>query len=331
MGYYSAQAAQYEAVLASVDAVHLPRALETFDSALSREDTYSLILANHAMLLSQDGDRVKALNEISKAVANQPNDPRYWLIEGMIKEQASSDAEHVYIEALKLAPHWVGSSFWDKTDLRRAVRTAFLKEYGNADFNANQMANLPVQCWPRQPSTGEVNEQSSSFCEAVIEFRINQNRVGALMAINRAVELNATDPNLYLERAWINVALGKLAEAEKDARIVLFLGDSRGYGVLGAVLEESSQLDQAIENYSAGGPVVVRSQGWDVAVYLRRGDLSLLPVFDAPGPPRYDLTAWIRLFQLYVRLGRQTDADNVRNAILRVDPYFDVSELEVQP
>jgi hypothetical protein len=57
-------------------------------------------------------------------------------------------------------------------------------------------------------------------------------------------------------------------------------------------------------------------------VYARRGDLTLLPLLDAPGPSRYDFAGWLALIDLYAREGRAKEAQSLRDAILRLDPYF---------
>jgi hypothetical protein len=49
----------------------------------------------------------------------------------------------------------------------------------------------------------------------------------------------------------------------------------------------------------------------------------LLKTFDEPGPAAYELAPWTALMRLYESQGRDGDAQNVKEAILRIDPYFD--------
>jgi tetratricopeptide (TPR) repeat protein len=127
----------------------------------------------------------------------------------------------------------------------------------------------------------------------------------------------------YALRAEAWLALGDKAGAERDARIAVFLGDGRGFNVLGQLAERAGDLDRAAGYYYQAGPVIVQSQSWEVAVYGRPGSFSYLPQLDAPGPTRYDFGPWIALVRLYTAQGRTDDAQAVYAAIRALDTYYE--------
>jgi hypothetical protein len=146
-----------------------------------------------------------------------------------------------------------------------------------------------------------------------------------LESLDEAIEVDHTVADSYRLRGEVRCRLGEIAAAEKDARTAVFLGDPRGYYTLGEIEQVRDDLSAAIGYYLAGMPQLHRFQGWDVAVYGRRGALGLLPQLDAPGPSRYDFASALALIDLYESQGRDADAEDVRNVILWLDPYFDFS------
>lgn len=330
MGYYLAEEAYYLGRLAHQDDAHLEDALAAYESLLSRENTYGLNRANYAMLLAQAGRGREALDEMRTAHVLDPVEARYILWSGVLAEQGGDReaAVEAYQEALEMRPHWVGSSYWEKTALRSEARTLFLETHGLQDWAPGTLGVLSPECWPVSVPLSKwegksLSETQRLVCRGEISLRVSGDVPDALERLNQAIEAGTALPQPYLLRAEAYVERGDLNAAERDARMALFLEDNRAHTVLGRIAESRGDIDAAISAYQKGIPLAFQMQGWDVAVYARRGDVSLLPQLDAPGPSRYDFASALALADLYERQGRDSDAQSVRDVIRWLDPYFE--------
>lgn len=317
LGMYAAQEATTLGLLAAEDSAYLDPALASHREMLDRyEGTYDLIRANYAMLLTLDGDMEEARRQMETAARIQPRQPRYALWSGVLSETLGdlAQARTWYIAALEYGPDWIGAPFWEISEVRREARAAYLEQHDLSGAPVEELAGLAPLCWPtdvlpqyfrgRQRTAAEIDA-----CAGQRIWRVDASAPAALDALESAI---AADPGLaaaYAERASVLLSEGDLTGAERDARTAVFLGDAQGgYTVLGYIAERQGDVQAAEAAYLSGGPVEVQLQGWDVAVYYRKGSLRLLPILDAPGPGRYSLASWIALEQLYRRQGRLEEA-----------------------
>lgn len=325
MGYYAAQRAQILGEMASTDSASIKPAQEAYETALRFENSYALMRANHAVILSQGGDLPAALAEANTAVALQPDDPHYLLLAADFNEQVGkpADATSLYQKALLADPAWIDSGYWDKTDVRQAARDTFIKSAG-VNGSVVQLAQLEPECWVDQSNGGPSTAAAQPVCRGEIALVLGGKPAEALPLLDKAVAASAFSPVGYLWRAEAQRQLGDISAAEKDARTAIFLGDPHGYVVLGRLAEARGDDASAIQFYRSSPPLVVQLQGWDVAVYQRRGMLAPLPYLDAPGPSRYDFEGWLALLREYERLGRVDDASALRGVIQQIDPYLTI-------
>jgi tetratricopeptide (TPR) repeat protein/O-antigen ligase len=325
MGFYAAQRAQYVGQLAAGDDAHLPDALAAYEAALAREGTYDLMRANYAMLLAGSGGPAAARQEMEQAARIRPRNPHYHLWVGALAEEMGdrASAEQAYRDALALRPEWATSRYWDTTPVREGVRVSFLETEGIAALPLDALAALPAECWP--VAAGDDPPEGDPLCAGEVALRLDGDPGAALTWLDGAVAANRADGRAYALRAEAHLALDDPASAGHDARMALFLGEARANIVLGKIAEAEGDLDAAAWAYEIGGPLTVQLQGWDVAVYARRGSLMLLPLLDAPGPSRYDFASWVALAELYTRQGRVDEAGGVYDVILALDPYYEIA------
>ncbi len=331
MGYYAAQEAYYLGMLTATNPAGdtLQQALASYQAVMARDGNYDLLCANNAMLLARSGDLTAALAQMRQAAFIQPNEPRYRLWAGLLAEQLGDEttALSAYQEALSTRPDWIASPFWEVTSLRMTARDAFRSAHGAGSLPLETFRDMSPACWPTgDPAPRRTKEPPSEavhlLCRGEARLRVDGDLTGALELLNQAVEANPALPGGYLIRAEVYLAQGARAAAERDARTAIFLGDWHGFYILGLLAEEAGETAIAAQYYAQGGPQIVQLQGWDVAVYNRRGSLMLLPLFDVPGTSRYDLAAWIALVNLYESQGRPDEAQAVREVIQTFDPYF---------
>lgn len=326
MGYYRAQEAHYLGRMAANDETYLNDALAAHVKMLSLENTYALSRANYAMLLSQSGQMDQALHEMQAAQMLDPTEARYMLWGGVLAERQGDrqNALDQYQRALEMRPEWVGSSYWEETTVRSQARRLFLEAKGLQGWVPETLGILSSDCWPvTSPAGRSAIAEQPSWCQGEISLVVSGDAPAALDWLNRAIGSDTIQPWPYLLRAQAYLETGKLDLAEHDGRMAVFLGDSRAHYVLGRVAEARGDIDKASDEYLKSVPQVVQMQGWDVAVYGRRGDLALLRQLDAPGLSRRDFASALALIDLYESQGRDADAQFIRDAIRWLDPYLD--------
>lgn|SRR5574341_673158 len=317
MGLYAAQRAELLGELAVSDSAWLADALASYEQAIADEPTYDLLHANKAGLLYLSGDVAAAYDSMRRAVDIAPMDARYQVWAGVLAEETGDEeaARAAYREAIRLSPAWVLSGFWEETPLRIEVRDSLAAETGLSDMPWQIAETLGAGC--RRATNGD------PLCLGAYSLYGDDDPAAAVDWLDQAISINRANPVAYRFRAEAHLRLGDLEAAEHDARIARFLGErSAGY-ILGQVAEARGDVDGAIQLYQDSGPLEIAYQGWDVAVYGRRGRLFHLRVLDAPGPRRYDFASWLALADLYTRRGECEKAEEIHQWILAVDPFFD--------
>jgi tetratricopeptide (TPR) repeat protein len=326
MQFYATQRAQYLGILAARDTAYVDQALAATSAAVAAEDTYALLRANRSMLLAQSGDVQAALDEMKTAQLLDPREPRYPLWAGALADELGNReaARASFIAALEIRPQWVESGYWDETPLRAEARDVFLAQSGVGGRPLEEIEALSPECWPQfaQGNTN-VSEAEVAYCEGEIDLRIEGDLEGALVSLDEAIQIDPAQAESYLLRGEVHEKLGDSTAATKDARTAIFLGDARGYTILGQIAQTDGDTDRAASYYQAGMPQLYRFQGWEGAVYGRRGALSFLPQLDAPGPSRRDFASALALSDLYDSQGRDSEAQAVRGLIRWLDPYFE--------
>jgi O-antigen ligase/Tfp pilus assembly protein PilF len=326
LGIYQAQKAQYLGALALEDSAYLDRAFQAYQAALANEASYPPMRANQAMLLSQSGDQAAALAAMRQAQALQPDDARLSLWAGDLSaaQQDTAGALRAYAQALTLSPGWIESRYWDRTALRQQARQAFIAAHGLSTLPIQTLGKMWSPCWPGEGYSvpDAPSPAVPAYCEAEKAYYVEGNRQAALADLNSAIKADRTLSASYILRAKIYLEQADLAAANRDGQTALFLQDMHGMTILGQVAEQRGDLVTAEKLYLQGGPGVYQSFGWEMAMYGRRGDITLLPLFESPGPAQSEFTAWLALLGLYESQGRTAEAQAVREAILRLDPTY---------
>lgn len=325
LGLYAAQRARYLGELAVQDDKYLPDALDAFREAFRYENTYDVLHANYAVLLVRSGDLESALDEMVLAASIYPLNPRYFLWAGEYAERLGDDAQarELYREALEGLPYWAVSAYWDATALRIGVRDEFLRAAGLAGVPLEHLRAVSSICWPRfvdQVNTLDAGQVLS--CDGEIALNVELDPEEAVHLLGRALEENPRSAMSYALRAEAQLLLGDVEQAERDALIATFLEGRYGNVILGRIAQANGDFDAAILVYQQSGPTVTVRKGWSFTVYSRQDSFTLLPDLIAPAPDPYYYASWLAMMQVYESVGSPEEAQAVRDAILRYDPYF---------
>jgi tetratricopeptide (TPR) repeat protein len=281
MGLYAAQRAQILGRLASEDDRYVEGALHAYEEALRFEQTYDLLHANYAGLLAHSGDLENALVHMRRAEAIQPRVAQYDFWIGHYAERLGQDeaARNAYLESLN--DNWSSaiSPYWETSALRSEVRDAFLAEQGLDRLSVDEMAAIPAYCWPHVPPADADHDWTVELqCGGLYDLLISDDGEDAVRSASFALGNNPADGPAYALRAEGYLRLVDLASAEQDARTAVFLGDRRGYYVLGQIAEAQPDFEAAEEYYLLGAPPVTQSQEWDVVYMDGEVALSILPL-----------------------------------------------------
>jgi tetratricopeptide (TPR) repeat protein/O-antigen ligase len=328
LGIYSVERAQILGELAVLDPNYLPEALGAYATAVALEPTFDVTQANYALLLASDGQYASALEHMERAAAVRPREPRYMLWAGELASRLgqSNLAHEYYLNALEVSPSWITSLYWDATSDRMAAKRDLLTQV-ELPFDLELMRELPAYCWPTLdlPDVAHLPESTLLGCRATAALQ-NDDPEEAVGMFNEALGQLPTSAVLFAGRAEADVRIGDREAARRDGLTALLLGDERGYYTLGILAEMEGDAEAAEEYYWTAGPDIVRQRGWGVAVYKRVGELYLLnvPEFDAPGPSRYDFAPWLALADLLESQGKLNDAQQIYDAIYRMDPYAEL-------
>jgi tetratricopeptide (TPR) repeat protein len=325
LGLYPAQRAQFVGRLMMEGKASLAETLAAYQAALADDSTYEVMLANESLLLNASGDSKAALARMEQAHVFNPNDPDLALWLGDLRAAAgdTQGALNAYAMALKHRPAWIESGYWETSALRQQARHDFLAAQGLEKVPLETLVKMQPDCWITLRPAGD-SEKPSAYCEAEFAYFVEGNSTAALEALNRALLSDRMSTAGYLLRARITLERADLSAAERDARTARFLGAETSL-LLGQLAVARGDLAAAEREHLNGVPVITQNLGWELALYGRRGDFSILPLLDTPGPGRNVMGAWAALADLYDLEGRGQDARNVREAILHFDPYYPIT------
>jgi len=332
LGLYSAQHARYLGALALEGQAPLEAAIAAYQEAYRSDDTFDVMHASEAVLLQHAGRSSEALTAMQRALALFPADHRYALWAGQYAELAgeSGQARQHYRSALESVPYWSVSAFWEQTPLRESIRGAFLAEQGLSSVPRCILRAIPDACWPlligQEPSPGLWTLPS---CQALLALRLDNQPDRALDWIEQAQpgSHGPTLSTLYVLRAEAYLALGDLAQAERDAQIALFLGDRLGYLILGRLAEARNDPAEAADAYRHALPVLETRRAWSFAVYSRKDAFPLPAELSAPSYGPDDWAAALELVRLYQSQGDAEAVTGIIHAMRLYDPFFDPTAL----
>lgn len=324
LGLYAAQRAWFLGEIAVNDEAVLPEALAAYREAFRFEGTYDVQRVNYAALLKRSGEVARAVEEMQRAVEIYPLDPRNALWMGEYAEIMGDEARARagYEQALEGNAAWATSAYWEETALRQDVRDGLLRAWGVEDVSLDQLRRVDGDCLPfLGGGEGGEDPRLGRRCEAEVALHLEDDPAAALVVLSRGLAADRTDPVLYALRAEALFRLGGAEQAERDARIAVFLRQRRGYLILGRLAEAEGDLDAAASAYARGGPVMVLRQEWSLSVYGREGVFPLLPDLRSPGPEPSELESLEGLARVYEKQGRPQAAEDVYRTIRSLAPY----------
>lgn len=326
IGLYHMQYARYLGKLVLQDRAYLPDALHAYEIALAYDSTYDVPFANYALLLKLDGQMESALEAMQRAQAIYPVEPRYTLWISELAEQ-SGDLELArasYAAAVQQQPYWAISAFWDQTELRRAVRDNFLNSQGLQSIPRNDLRQMSAGCWPslagRDLTDYDLPQQES--CEAEVALFVDDHPAEAIAHLDTAISARPGASGLYMLRAQVYLAVGDRSAAERDARTALFLGDPRGYLILGHLARLSGDLQLAESYYRRVVPNWGPRVGWALPLYSRRDTFTLAVEWTAPANAPDALAGWVALADLYEEMGDHARAQMMIEMIDGFDRFY---------
>jgi tetratricopeptide (TPR) repeat protein/O-antigen ligase len=326
---YAFQRAYLLSLMADQDPALLDDAVHAYEAALSLEDTSDFHRANMSMLYERSGEMEAARAEMEAASNIVSKDTQYLFWTGGYAEAAGDydAATDWYWTTLRDRPEWAGSSYWEGTPWREAFLSGYLASAGPDGAKqllaaGHEEAALEMAQQAAQDRPGDVIAHLT-----LGEVALHTGDAGeALSALDAALVLDPASSMAYALRAEARLALGDSEGAERDANTTLFLGSSLDAGlraryVLAQLAEADGDLEAAEAMYRDSGPLIVLSQGWDVAVYGRKADFRPLPWLKAPGPGRFAFDPWLSLAELYESQGRHDEAQGIYDLIQDYDTF----------
>ncbi len=324
MQVYAAQRAQVLGELAQDDPQRMEEALAAYREMLTLESSSDVIHANYAMLLTEAGNPAEGLAEMRRTSAILPSDARYhlWVAELASEAGEQSLAESEYKQVFTFAPQWSISRYWEETPQRTAARDRFLSRTGLAEIPLEVLSQIPAVCW----RTFTRENSSNLFCDGMLDLARGDPQ-GALVLLDQAINGNAQIALYYAGRARARMLAADSSGALLDAKMAVFLGDTKGGYVLGQLAEQRGDLAEAEFYYQQSNPIMEQSQGWELALFSRRAHLKLLRIagFEAPGFTTYDLAPVAALASLYQSQGREADLERLLQQVQAADPYGVIS------
>jgi tetratricopeptide (TPR) repeat protein len=226
-------------------------ALELCRSGLARMNAHipadrhrlhrSVLVYNAAQVYAAVGDRDKAIEYYSTAIAMDPNYSEYYNERGnlLLQLERFEEAQADYLKAITLSPPYfevfvnLGQCYRNMGDFTEAI-----KYYSCAlDLNPNLILALlgRAQCYEQLAQANEAMTDYSqaidldpSTWEAFASRGILQYEAGNLAAslsdLNQALELNTDQIALYKNRSIVLTDLGRHSEAAGDLQAALALG-----------------------------------------------------------------------------------------------------------
>jgi putative inorganic carbon (HCO3(-)) transporter len=235
-------------LLANENPRYLNEAISAHEAALAEEPTFDLGWYNVAALYQQKNNGVAAREARQRAADINPTNPVYWL--------ALNDVQRALAEDLDVASQraaWINYSALEE-DIR------------NPSFSVGQRLFVAVMSEQTEDLTAVVanaeteDDWIAHLALGLYWHRMGNDNVRALEWLNLAVEDRPGDMRAYMERGDVYRALGRLDDAERDARIALFIDPS----------DAASTKRAPMIQYVAG------------SVYARPAYFDYLPQADVP-------------------------------------------------
>jgi tetratricopeptide (TPR) repeat protein len=310
---------------------------------------YALDHANYAWLLWNSGDKEAGLGEMARAVqlAQGRSYPtvdaisaNYHLNLGFMLEELGrmEAAQAEYARAVALVPDWLGLSFWDAGPLAARDRArlaesamALLQDSseGLSDYRRGTLA-LYQRDWDEaehwlEESLSKNPDDPAAWADLGQVWLATGKLGRALEAADHVLSINPTASGAFVVRARAHLALNDLELAASDLQILRFLAPGyQTYLLLGELAEARGESEEAAHEYQAAvdaassakpafhyGPVV-----WG------RPPLATdtLPFLLQPAQSESLITACLALGSVYTRQGMATEACDMYETILRIDP-----------
>ena len=323
--------------------VYLQQAIAAHETMLENNPTFDLGYANLSVLASQNGDHEYALALILHAIAINPDIGEYYFLRGQYQAQLDQNeaAAASYTRAIRRNPEIVGSAFWQNAtnaviqqSLQRAfdqsephVRVQIAILSGRTEWLATEAQNLLAKS-----SRTAFEEWALGRYIAFIGDHAQSLQYYAV-AISE-IPYETRDNNLaiaYAERAEIQLAIGDVDQAERDAHAALFLNQTaaaRAYYVLAQILLENDADNPLINDYLARAvPPRVVLQEYVGTVYRTVAQVDWLPQARLPGFGAMAYEPWLLLAERYDNDDDlETLSSDVFEAIRENDPYVQLSD-----
>jgi tetratricopeptide (TPR) repeat protein len=347
--YYRLQLGLAYGQLAAHDPELMDDALAAYRAGRIDSDYYALDHANYAWLLWNSGDKEAGLGEMARAVqlAQGRSKPtldavlaNYQLNLGFMLEQLGrmEAARAEYAQAVVLEPGWLDLSFWDAGSLAARDRMSLAESAmtllgdsseGLSDYRRGNFAYY-LRNWDEaehwlEKSLSSNPDNSAAWIDLGMVWLATGQYSRALDAAGHILRKYPVASGAFLVRARAYLALNDLERAAADLQILQFL--SPGYQthlLSGELAEARGEWEEAAREYRAAvdaassatpayyyGPVV-----WG------RPPLATdsLPFLMQPAQSESLIMAYVALGRVYTRLGMATEARDVYETILRIDP-----------
>ncbi len=343
LGLYAFQRAYVLGQLASESPdEYLDAAIEAHLDALSRNPTFETAHVNLAALYAQNGDLIAAVGELEAALESDYQLATAWVKLGEYRErigiergftEVNRGATNAYLSALEVAPHIVGSRYWDDPGFpaRQAAIQALIEESTPGDALAIAMRRGDMALAEEYADDVQADIPGPGAAEALIRYYLAAGEPEeALEVADEAVAMfgeTAQAVPVWVARAEVLAELGRWDEAVHDARLALFLepiGGARANRVLALDARRRGDSDEYERLMALAVPPRVVSQNFEVVVYGRPAMFEYLPQVAPPGPGYPVLDPWLELADWYESHEMYDEAADVLEAILRYDAYMEI-------
>jgi len=259
--FYPRQLAFVYGYLSAQDQSYRPLAVAQYEKGLQSMGQFAPDRANFACLLWEDGERDRAIQEMSAACDLEPRESIYHLNLGRYLEAQGhyEEAWDEYARALSLQPEYLASGYWRQSAARQ--------EHLPAILNRAVAQLLQKEGWPsfRQ---AELYVQAGDFSSAwaILEKteqaqdRIHIGRAEVLLStgeykeamaeLEAAIELNPRAAWAYYYRSAIYLQQNRLSEAAHNTEAALFLASKPAfYYQSGQIAQAHGDVQEALRQY----------------------------------------------------------------------------------
>lgn len=336
LSLYDFRLALLQARLAGVtgSAAAQQAAIDHYQAGLAQEPILGPNSASLAGLLGRAGEAIDAWQRTLAA----DDQALYWLNLGYVYEQQDdwANAGASYGQALRRAPGLAASGFWPATPARSARWL---------DFVEAAVGQLP------DDGQGEL-ELRVELALARADFETAEALIGPATTAT-APELRLKLAELYLRRGqperaepllqgdprtgqdyllwgWLELQLGRQAEAEKLLKTAVFLGNGTANTYLGRLYEQQGNLPAAEGSYRRAFSPHSVAEDVAMTIYGRPGGLDLAPQVLRLGVGAQQAEPWLALARLLETQQRIEEAQRIYQLLLAEDPFLDVARQRLE-